>query len=97
MVKQTQTIRQQFSDKLFEYDFVAVAFKGLEDADMDENIPRDESLNENNKLDIHINLSGNVCNTLNVVNVCLQFDLSMVCPRTRETCDCIDDIKSACA
>ena len=84
MVKQTQTIRQQFPDKLFEYDFVAVAFKGLEDADMDENIPRDESLNENNKLDIH-------------VNVCLQFDLSMVCPRTRETCDCIDDIKSACA
>lgn len=78
MVKQTQKIRQQFPDKLFEYDFVAVAFERLEDADMEENIPRDESLNENNKLDIHINLSGNVCSTLNVVNVCLQFDSSMV-------------------
>ena len=78
MVKQTQKIRQQFPDKLFEYDFVAVAFERLEDADMEENIPRDESLNENNKLDIHINLFGNVCSTLNVVNVCLQFDSSMV-------------------
>ena len=44
-----------------------------------------------------LNHCGYVCNTVIPVDVGLQFDSAVVCPRIHEVCDCIDGIKSACA
>ena len=53
-----------------------------------------KKLEETNQLDMSLNCSGYVRNTVFAVDVGLQFDSI---PRIHKICDCINEIKSACA
>ena len=64
---------------------------------MEEILLRNNAFDETNQLDMSLNRSGYVCNTVIAVDVGLQFDSSVVRPRIHKIRDCTNEIKSACA
>ena len=58
---------------------------------------QNNSFDKTNQLDVSLNRSGYVCNTVIAVDVGLQFDSAVVRPRIRKVRNCTNKIKSACA
>ena len=65
--------------------------------DTEETFLQNNSFHEMNQLDVSFNRSGYVCNTVIAVDVDLQFDSAVVCPRIHKVCNCTNKIKLACA
>ena len=65
--------------------------------DTEETLLQNNSFDETNQLDVSLNHSGFVCDTVIAVDVGLQFDSAVVRPRIHKVCDCTKRIKSACA
>ena len=65
--------------------------------DTEETLFQNNSLDETNQLDVSLNRSGYVRNTVIAVDAGLQFDSAVVRPRIRKVRECTDKIKSACA
>ena len=59
----------------------------LGDMTMEEILLQNNAFDESDQLDMSLNCSGYVCNAVIAVNVGLQFDSSVVCPRIRKICD----------
>ena len=65
--------------------------------DTEETLLQNNSFDEANQLDVSLNCSGYVRNTVIAVDVGLQFDSAVVPPRICKVRDCTNKIKSACA
>ena len=68
----------------------------LGDMTVEEILLQNNSFDEMIQLDVTLNRSGNVRNTVIAVDVGLQFDSAVVHPRTCKICDYINEIKSVC-
>ena len=62
---------------------------------MEEILLQNKSFDEASKLDMNLNWFGYVCNTVIAVDIGLQFNSPVVCPRIHKICNCTDEIKSA--
>ena len=65
--------------------------------DTEETLLQNNSFDKTNQLDVSLNRSGCVCNTVIAVDVGLQFDSAVVRPRIRKVRSCTNKIKSPCA
>ena len=63
---------------------------------MEEILLRNNLFDETNQLNVSLNHSGYVRNTVSALDIGLQFDSVVVCPKIHKNCDCINEIKSAC-
>ena len=60
---------------------------------MEEILLQNNAFNETNQLDMSLNRSGYVYNTVIAVDIGLQFDSTVVPPKIRKIHDCTNEIK----